>query len=530
MTRLTCYTLAPSFSAYATYAVWSPDGSRIAFVKDALNNNSVYVMNGDGSGQQLLADGYYPAFSPDGSRIAFNGPNADALYVAPAGGGTPTRMSYSGTVVRPTWSPDGTRIAFSNQFSIIVWNSTSDALATIYGPAPGTSWARFPSWSPDGSKIAFVGSDNNIWTIDVGSGAYTEVTHDSNQNTLPGWTPAGRLTWVANGLPFVANADGSSVQQLPWDIPSRGGLGTLDWGTRSLAAAETDCVNAPNGSLPTTTVDASSGAVTLTTDTTGTGATSDVPVQTAITVPQGDSGSVDVALRPIVSITPLSSYNFLGRELQIDAPAATASAPLVISFTIDSSILAAQGADFTTVQIVRTGSDGVSVILPDCDPTAGNAASPDPCVEARTALADDAVITVRTSHASTWDFAIHQRYAFTGFFQPVDNTDSSGTYILNSMKAGAAVPVKFSLNGNQGLSVFAAKSPASATFSCDPTMSVDAIEQTVNAGGSSLGYSSSTGQYTYVWKTDSSWAGTCRQLVVTLADGTTHRADFKFTK
>ena len=173
MTRLTCYATPPSFSALVNYATWSPDGSKIAFVKSALNVNSVYVMNGDGSGQQLVADGYYPAFSPDGSKIAFNGPSADALDIAPTTGGPVTRMSYSGTVVRPTWSPGGTQIAFSNQFSIIVWNATTDSPATIYGPPPGTSWARFPAWSPDGSKIALVGSDNNIWTVDVGSGACT---------------------------------------------------------------------------------------------------------------------------------------------------------------------------------------------------------------------------------------------------------------------------------------------------------------------------------------------------------------------
>jgi len=34
--------------------------------------------------------------------------------------------------------------------------------------------------------------------------------------------------------------------------------------------------------------------------------------------------------------------------------------------------------------------------------------------------------------------------------------------------------------------------------------------------------------YVYVWKTDKSWARTCRQLVVKLDDGTSHRANFSF--
>jgi hypothetical protein len=59
---------------------------------------------------------------------------------------------------------------------------------------------------------------------------------------------------------------------------------------------------------------------------------------------------------------------------------------------------------------------------------------------------------------------------------------------------------------------------------------LDGIEETIKAGGSSLNYDSSIDQYDYVWKTDKSWAGTCRQLVVKLTDGTSHWANFKFTK
>jgi hypothetical protein len=33
-----------------------------------------------------------------------------------------------------------------------------------------------------------------------------------------------------------------------------------------------------------------------------------------------------------------------------------------------------------------------------------------------------------------------------------------------------------------------------------------------------------------VWKTQKAWSGTCRELLVTLADGTTHSATFVFTK
>ena len=114
-------------------------------------------------------------------------------------------------------------------------------------------------------------------------------------------------------------------------------------------------------------------------------------------------------------------------------------------------------------------------------------------------------------------------YTFTGFFQPVDNLPT-----LNQVTAGQAIPVKFSLNGNQGLNIFAAGSPLSQAIVCNSGAPVDDIEQTVTAGASSLSYDAGTGQYIYVWKTDKAWAGTCRQLIVRLNDGTDHKASFKF--
>jgi hypothetical protein len=114
-------------------------------------------------------------------------------------------------------------------------------------------------------------------------------------------------------------------------------------------------------------------------------------------------------------------------------------------------------------------------------------------------------------------------YNFTGFFQPVDNLPT-----FNLVKAGSSIPVKFSLGGDKGLNIFLNGYPLSQQIACDSNLSLDNIEQTVTAGGSSLSYDASTDQYTYVWKTNKAWAGTCRQLVVTFNDGTYHRANFSF--
>lgn len=87
------------------------------------------------------------------------------------------------------------------------------------------------------------------------------------------------------------------------------------------------------------------------------------------------------------------------------------------------------------------------------------------------------------------------------------------------MKAGAAVPMRLSLGGDLGLDVLQSGFPASVPVSCSPAGATDAVEELVSASASSFTYSAATGQYTYIWKTSSSWAGTCRKFLLGLKDG-----------
>jgi hypothetical protein len=127
--------------------------------------------------------------------------------------------------------------------------------------------------------------------------------------------------------------------------------------------------------------------------------------------------------------------------------------------------------------------------------------------------------------AGAFEFGAQPVLAFTGFFAPVDDPP-----FVNRVKAGAGVPVKFSLAGDQGLDIFASGSPTSRVIACETGVPQDGIEETVTAGGSSLTYDPAADTYTYVWKTGKTWRGTCRRLEMTLIDGTVHTADFHFTK
>jgi predicted outer membrane repeat protein len=116
-------------------------------------------------------------------------------------------------------------------------------------------------------------------------------------------------------------------------------------------------------------------------------------------------------------------------------------------------------------------------------------------------------------------------YEFSGLFQPVDDRPT-----LNVVRAGLGIPVRFSLSGDRGLTIFAAGYPASVKIPCPSGAPEDAIEQTAKVSSSSLAYDALSDTYTYRWKSDTAWAGACRQLTLRLNDGTERVADFKFVR
>jgi pimeloyl-ACP methyl ester carboxylesterase len=123
-------------------------------------------------------------------------------------------------------------------------------------------------------------------------------------------------------------------------------------------------------------------------------------------------------------------------------------------------------------------------------------------------------------NAASCSFPVSVLYRFAGFLNPVNNLPT-----LNAVNAGRAIPIKFSLSGYKGLDIFAA-SPGSGRIGCSSSTEVE-LTDTRSAGNSSLSYDHSADLYNYVWKTDKAWAGTCRQFVVQLSDGSIHRANFR---
>jgi hypothetical protein len=109
--------------------------------------------------------------------------------------------------------------------------------------------------------------------------------------------------------------------------------------------------------------------------------------------------------------------------------------------------------------------------------------------------------------------------SFAGFYAPLRNMP-----FVNSAHAGSSIPVKFTVGGYRGHNILR-ELPTSVVVACPAGAPENEVRPGLAGvpGLRSLGYS-----YNYVWKTSPSWAGTCRKLVVTLADGSTHEAMFRF--
>lgn len=113
-------------------------------------------------------------------------------------------------------------------------------------------------------------------------------------------------------------------------------------------------------------------------------------------------------------------------------------------------------------------------------------------------------------------------FEFEGFYPPVKAEPA-----LNAVKAGSAVPVKFSLGADWGLNILNYGAPRSGPMDCDQLDPSGELEP-VQSVGAGLSYDADSDQYTYVWKTKKEWAGTCHVLSLQFVDGTEQRVAFSF--
>ncbi len=126
-------------------------------------------------------------------------------------------------------------------------------------------------------------------------------------------------------------------------------------------------------------------------------------------------------------------------------------------------------------------------------------------------------------NTTTLDCPYLVTFAFEGFSAPVQNDR-----ILNVIKAGAAVPLKWRLTDANGVPVtnLASASVTVHGITCDAGTTEDQLNETV-AGSSGL-QNLGDGYYQLNWKTPKSYAASCKRLQLDLGDGIDRTALFKF--
>ena len=204
--------------------------------------------------------------------------------------------------------------------------------------------------------------------------------------------PSGPTTTVGSGTTTVSMplTDGASYT---FTVTAANANGPSD-----PSVASSLVTPSATASPPTTVAEVLPQNGIITTDPGNTGPTASAPVTAAVQVPAG--GSITMAVSDATT-SPPAGFSFLGQQIVIDAPDATAGAPLRITFTLDGSLVLVPLAE---IKVVRT-EGGQQTTLGDCTGAAGNAI-PDPCVAGRASVGEDVQITVLTSSASTWDLSV----------------------------------------------------------------------------------------------------------------------------
>ena len=173
---------------------WSPDGSRIAYVRDPGKSQRLEISDARGGPSRLIATrAGGAAWSPDGKAIAYSrggiwvrrlaaatprlltrrsdGPHAwspngrhvgfvrnGELYVVEGNGGRPRRLAGGG-VESFSWSPDGRRIVFDvnrRAIAVIGVDGKKRRNLALGRDEEQDGWLIWnPRWSPEGSKIVY---------------------------------------------------------------------------------------------------------------------------------------------------------------------------------------------------------------------------------------------------------------------------------------------------------------------------------------------------------------------------------------
>ena len=196
--------------------VWSPDGSKIAYVSDRKEGKGIYIKDASGIGSPELffkydKDLFVTEWTNDGNYLNVSAQNKDNNFDILA---IPLRENAESMAIvnsshdefGGTVSPDGNWIAYTSTES-----GQEEVYVTSF-PEPSGKWqisnnnGDRPHWSKDGTKIFYLDDTDTINEVAVdGSGSRFNVGKIEKLFEIEGQRPGNVYSVLGNGEEFIVN-------------------------------------------------------------------------------------------------------------------------------------------------------------------------------------------------------------------------------------------------------------------------------------------------------------------------------------
>ena len=183
--------------------VWSPDGSKIAFMSNRTGDREIFIMNPDGSELTNFSNhpdnDLYPIWSPDGTAIAFESGQGEHRYIL---------MDMNGTIldewdIPPDWYRERQHLPDEQRPYLSYCKDENDEIKICgeeFYPtqlAGNEGFGPFP-WSPDGTRLVFHSNANrtddvnNIYVMSLDGSGVIQLTDSPYDDRDATWSP----TWT----------------------------------------------------------------------------------------------------------------------------------------------------------------------------------------------------------------------------------------------------------------------------------------------------------------------------------------------